>query len=117
MTKNILIVEDDENLRSLLRELIFMANYNILEAANGQVALEIIADQQVDLIITDIDMPIKNGLELLAEIRQSGKTMPIVILTGGNYNEKVILAAGANAFVQKPYISDISTLVHKMAAA
>ena len=91
--------------------------WSFLEAANGQIALKIIADQRVDLIITDIDMPIKNGLELLEEVRRDNAGIPVVVMTGGNHNEKLILAAGASAFVQKPFLTDIGTIVRKMAAA
>ncbi|OYZ18380.1 MAG: hypothetical protein B7Y39_13740 [Bdellovibrio sp. 28-41-41] len=117
MVKNILIVEDDADLRSVIREQLDGAGYNVLEAANGQIALKIIADQQVDLIITDIDMPIKNGLELLEEVKRDNAGIPVVVMTGGNHSEKLILEAGASAFVQKPFLTDIGTIVRKMAAA
>lgn len=117
MVKNILVVEDDADLRSVIREQLDGAGYNVLEAANGQIALRIIADQQVDLIITDIDMPVKNGLELLEDVKRDNARIPVVVMTGGNHNEKLILAAGACAFVQKPFVTDIGSIVRKMAAA
>lgn len=117
MVKNILVVEDDADLRSVIRDQLDSAGYNVLEASNGQIALRIIANQRVDLIITDIDMPIKNGLELLEEVRRGNSAIPVVVMTGGNHNEKLILAAGASAFVQKPFLTDIGTIVRKMAVA
>ncbi len=117
MVKNILVVEDDADLRSVIREQLDGAGYNVLEAANGQIALSIIADQQVDLIITDIDMAIKNGLELLEEVKRDNADIPIIVMTGGNHNEQLILAAGASAFVQKPFVTDIGAVIRKMAAA
>lgn len=117
MVKNILIVEDDADLRSVIKEQLDGAGYNVIEAANGQIALRIIADQQVDLIITDIDMPIKNGLELLEEVKRDNARIPVVVMTGGNHNEQMILAAGASAFVQKPFVTDMGKIVRKMAVA
>lgn len=117
MVKNILVVEDDADLRSIIKEQINGAGYNVLEAANGQIALRIIAGQQVDLIITDIDMPIKNGLELLEEVKRDNADIPVVVMTGGNHSEQLILAAGANAFVQKPFVTDLGAVVRKMTAA
>jgi two-component system, chemotaxis family, chemotaxis protein CheY len=117
MVKNILVVEDDADLRSVVKEQLDGAGYNVLEAANGQVALKIVADQRVDLIVTDIDMPIKNGLELLEEIKRNHADIVVIVMTGGNHNEQFILGAGAHAFIQKPFVIDIGTVIRKMTAA
>ncbi len=117
MIKIILLVEDDVDLRSLVRDQLKTAGYSVLEAANGQIALKIIASQRVDLIITDIDMPIKNGLELLDEVKLLHGPIPVVVMTGGNYNERLILDAGAIAFVQKPFVNDIASIIQKVSAA
>ncbi len=117
MIKNILLVEDDIDLRSLVRDQLKCAGYSVLEAANGLVALNIIASQHIDLIITDIDMPIKNGLELLDEVKLLYGSIPVVVMTGGNYSERLILQAGATAFIQKPFINEIALIIRKMSAA
>lgn len=117
MIKNILLVEDDADLRSLVRDLLKNVGYNVFEAANGQIALRIFTDKSVDLIITDIDMPIKNGLELLEEVQLIDGAIPVVVMTGGNYSERIILQAGAKAFVQKPFINEIASIIEKVTAA
>lgn len=117
MVKNILVVEDDADLRSVLKEQLVNSGHAVVEAQNGAVALAMIAARSFDLVITDIDMPMKNGLELLAEVRRTHPKLPVVVMTGGNHNENLILAAGAAAFVQKPFIVDIDEVVQKVAAA
>ena len=101
-------VEDDADLRTLVRDQLKSIGYNVFEATNGQMALRIMADQSVDLVITDIDMPVKNGLELLEEVQLIDGEIPVVVMTGGNYNETLIMQAGAKAFVQKPFVNDIA---------
>jgi len=117
MIKNILLVEDDADLRTLVRDQLKSIGYNVFEATNGQMALRIMADQSVDLVITDIDMPVKNGLELLEEVQLIDGEIPVVVMTGGNYNETLIMQAGAKAFVQKPFVNDIASIIKKVTAA
>ena len=82
----ILISEDDEFTRMMLRSVLEDENYRIQEAEDGQDALEKINadDGHITLLVTDLDMPRMNGLELLKALRQSGKSLPVIILTGNN---------------------------------
>jgi CheY-like chemotaxis protein len=117
MLKNILLVEDDLDVRLVVREQLIASGHSVVEAQNGDIALTMIGKQSFDLVITDIDMPEKNGLELLEEVRRTRPQLPVIVMTGGSYNEKLVLAAGASAFVQKPFIADIGEVVKKLSAA
>jgi CheY-like chemotaxis protein len=117
MVRNILIVEDDEDLRAIVVEQLRGRAVHAFEASNGQAALQMIATQPIALVITDIDMPIKNGLELLDDIQRLYSHIPVLIMTGGNYSEKSVLEAGAKAFIRKPFILDVWSLIQKFSVA
>lgn len=80
---SILLVEDDEGTRSMLRRALQQAGYNILEAEDGRVAFKLLADQSVDLVITDIIMPEVEGIELMRMLRTSKPRLPVIAISGG----------------------------------
>lgn len=77
----ILVVEDNKNLRKLMITYLKRNNYEVLEAEDGKVALDIIDKNHVDLIISDIMMPNIDGYELTKELRQADFLIPILIVT------------------------------------
>jgi two-component system, chemotaxis family, chemotaxis protein CheY len=109
---HILVVDDLEALRmsvcTILRHLGFD---NISAAQDGQQALDIIRSNRVDLLITDLDMPAMNGIELLHAIRanDSLKHLPVLFLTGEAENHRVLEAAraGVNDYILKPFTVDV----------
>ncbi len=102
----ILIVDDDEMIIELLETiLVESGNYTILKALNGREALDVINQtEEIDLVLTDLKMPVMGGMELLAEIRRIRPDIPVVILTGYGRREHVIeaLRLGASNFLLKP---------------
>ncbi|MDP8242990.1 MAG: response regulator [Candidatus Hinthialibacter antarcticus] len=112
----ILIVDDEQMIRELLVDILTAAgNYRLLTAANGEEALTVFTNQEVDLVLTDLRMPGVTGLELLAELRRIKEDVPVIILTGHGRREDVIeaLRLGASNFLMKP--QEIK-LVHKVAS-
>jgi len=83
MKKNltILYVEDNSFIREEAVEYLSLMYHNVLEASNGQEALDIYAHSKPDIIITDIEMPIINGLQMVKAIRRNDKKTPIIVLT------------------------------------
>lgn len=79
----ILIVDDDDALRALLRRVLVRAGYSVLEAANGRAALEHLRAQPVDLMITDLFMPQQDGLETLLALRRMNVRLPVIAMSGG----------------------------------
>lgn len=105
----ILIVDDEAFLVSVLKARLGIFGAQILTAANGQEALEIVSNQRVDAVLTDIDMPVMNGLEFLSKVRSMGLITPVVILTGqgDQANMLTALRLGATDFLDKPFESKV----------
>jgi YesN/AraC family two-component response regulator len=104
-TKTLLIVDDEKDLREIIVKLCKELTPNVLSAANGKDALQIIRSGQVDAVLTDINMPNLTGLQLLAEVRAMGLETPFVILTGygDRANTTEALRLGATDFLDKPF--------------
>lgn len=104
----ILVVDDDAQTRGLLREILSSGSYEILEAADGRQGLEIAKKQKIDLIITDRDMPLMNGLEMLKALKDSGRLIPSLMVSG--YGEEKMwgdaIAYGAMDYLLKPFKTD-----------
>ncbi len=77
----ILIAEDDRELRRLFAHVLIKNGYTVKEVSNGEEALDAVNSEYFDLVISDIMMPIKDGYELVHEIRESGNKIPIMIIT------------------------------------
>ena len=106
-TTTFLIVEDSPTMRQFLAfSLRRLKDCRIIEAVDGVDALKKLTTERVDLVITDINMPMMDGLKLVTLIRGNArtKTLPIVIVTteGAEEDRKRGLALGANAYVPKP---------------
>jgi two-component system chemotaxis response regulator CheY len=108
VSKKILIAEDSPTMRALIVSTIAaMGEFETVEAANGFEALRILPREKVDLIITDINMPDINGLELISFIRnnENYRTTPLFIISteGSERDREKGLALGANAYLVKPF--------------
>jgi two-component system OmpR family response regulator len=102
--KTILICEDDSNLRTLVR-LALGQGYNFLEAPDGYVAMELLRRTEPDLIVLDLMLPGRSGLELLGEIRRVAghERTPVIVISAWAHSDTAAVAAGANRFVAKPF--------------
>jgi len=81
--KRILIIDDNDQLRSLLREILELGNYVVTEAPNGDIGARLFRQQPADLVITDIFMPEKEGLETIRELRRDFPDVKIIAISGG----------------------------------
>lgn len=101
---NILIVEDDKNLRKLITTYLRKNNYNTYEAINGEEALNVLDTNYIDLIISDIMMPEMDGYELIKSLREAKYETPILIITAKSELEdkKVGFQLGADDYMVKP---------------
>jgi len=100
----ILVVDDDETTRRLLRRILSMEGYDVIEAPDAPSALSTLARQEVDLMLLDVMMPGQDGLELLAQIRRKSD-LPVIMLTAkADEPDRVLgLKAGADDYVVKPF--------------
>lgn len=101
---NILVVEDDKNLRKLITTCLKKNNYTPFEANNGEEALEMLDKQFIDLIITDVMMPKMDGFELIKELRMSEYKLPILLITAKDSidDKKEGFLLGADDYMVKP---------------
>jgi two-component system, chemotaxis family, chemotaxis protein CheY len=108
VAKKILIAEDSATMRSLIVSTIAaLGEFTIVEAANGFEALRILPREKVDLVITDINMPDINGLELVSFIKNNPlyRTTPLLIISteGSDRDREKGLSLGADAYLVKPF--------------
>jgi DNA-binding response OmpR family regulator len=115
-TKTILICEDDQNLRQLVRA-VLGDGYKFLEAHDGDEALEVALRARPDLIILDLMLPGRSGLDVLDQLREqlpSGKSRTrVIVMSAWGHADEAALKAGADRFVPKPFEADELTAIVK----
>ena len=101
---NILVVDDDKEIEKAIEIYLKKEGYNIVKAYNGEEALKKIEENEIHLIILDIMMPKKDGIETLKEIRKE-KTIPVILLSAKSEDEDKIdgLDLGADDYITKPF--------------
>lgn len=102
---SILTIEDDEAIRRGIVDALEYAGYQVLEAACGDQGMEMAVRQSYDLLLLDLMLPGKTGFEILAEVRKTRPTQPVIILTArGDESDRVEgLKTGADDYVVKPF--------------
>ena len=107
MSKTILVVEDQEDNRQILRDLLASAGFRMIEAWDGKQALTVARSQQPDLILMDIQLPILDGYEVTRSIKRDPELKHIPIIAVTSYalsgDETRAREAGCDAYVAKPY--------------
>jgi DNA-binding NtrC family response regulator len=105
----ILVADDQDDLREILRIKLTAAGHRVVTAANGHEASEAFAREEFDLVVTDLLMPEKDGIELICELRQIRPKLPIIAMTGGGQWKnsfdflKLARALGSIAILEKPF--------------
>ncbi|MCP4595898.1 sigma-54 dependent transcriptional regulator [Neptuniibacter sp.] len=107
MSNKILIVEDDNELREALCDTLELAGFNFLEAEDAEKALELLTEHQVDMVVTDVNMPGMDGHQLLEKIRSQYPGLPVMLITAFGQVSKAVEAikAGAVDYLMKPFDS------------
>ena len=107
MTKRILVVEDQQDNRQIIRDMLAATDYEMSEAENGEQALVAVAKERPDLILMDIQLPIMDGYEATRRIKADPALNSIPIIAVTSYalsgDEQKARAAGCDDFVAKPY--------------
>jgi CheY-like chemotaxis protein len=110
MSKKILIVDDQEDIRSLLKESFEGSGYETFLAEDGVRALELYKENNIDVILSDIKMPNLDGIELSKSVKSINKSTPIFLITAfSDYTENDVKAIGVEAIIFKPF--DMSEIV------
>ena len=116
----ILIVDDDDLTRIVVKRILEIDHHTIFQAANGQEALQVVSTSPVDLLITDILMPERDGLDVVAQVRGTHPWVKVLAYSGGgSLRDFDVLTyakeAGAHAALQKPFsVSDLLSAVDKL---
>ena len=111
MAKTIMVVDDSASLRQVVNIALKGAGYDVIEAADGKIALNKLEAQRVNLIVCDVNMPNMDGITFVRELKQkaSHKFTPVIMLTTESQEEKKRegQAAGAKAWVVKPFKPEV----------
>jgi len=85
LDKTVLVIDDEAIVRMTLARMLEIAGYRVLQAANGREGLQVFARERVDLVICDIIMPEKEGIETIGAIRCKNRTVKIIAMSGGGH--------------------------------
>ncbi len=121
MLNKILIVDDEPSVLKMLNKMLKDESDDIVEAKNGEEALQICQQQEIDLMITDIVMPEKHGIDLIMEVKNIKPDVPIIAISGGggvsgrfDYLEIAELL-GAKNILHKPFsVGELRDVVHNI---
>ena len=108
----VLVADDFATMRKIVRNILKQIGFDdIVEAEDGQAALQVLKSENIGLVVTDWNMPNMSGLELLEKIRQDPKTasLPVLMVTAEGLKENVVAAvkAGVNNYVVKPFTAEV----------
>lgn len=107
MAKTILIVDDSASLRQIIKITLSSAGYQIIDAENGQDALNKIEGQKINLVVSDVNMPVMDGITFITELKKlpQFKFTPVIMLTTESEQEikEAGKAAGVRAWMVKPF--------------
>ncbi|MEI6610972.1 MAG: response regulator [Deltaproteobacteria bacterium] len=113
MSFNLLIVDDSGSMRAVIKKIVTISGFQIdkcLEANNGREALELLSTNWIDIIISDINMPEVNGLELLEQLKTNDtlKEIPVIMITteGSSQRMQEAFERGAKGFIKKPFLPE-----------
>jgi DNA-binding response OmpR family regulator len=109
MKKKVLIVDDDVAVREALEKLLLGTGYEVVLAADGQAALDLVGQHPIDLLLLDLGLPLVSGWDAFESITREHPLMPIIIITGQVNKRDAAMAAGVGALMEKPL--DVSLLL------
>lgn len=113
MAYTVLVVDDSSSIRAIIKKIIKVSGFDVagfLDAADGAQALTVMETSRVDLVLTDINMPNMNGLELITRIKQDPAlaSIPVVVVSTEGSETKMAqaMALGAVGYVKKPFVPE-----------
>jgi len=103
--KTIMLVDDEEMVRDVLKNTLQREGFNVIEASSGEQAVRLLEDNEVDLVISDIQMPAMSGKELLETVKANHGDIPFYLISGymGDCTNEDLLQSGADGLIAKPF--------------
>jgi two-component system, chemotaxis family, chemotaxis protein CheY len=125
MSFSILVVDDSDVMRSIIRRVLGISGIdigNVFEAGNGAEALRVMEQKWVDVVLTDINMPVMSGVELMAHMRESETfaATPVIVISTEGRDDRIekIMNAGASGYITKPFRpEDVAKTIYKALGA
>lgn len=107
----VLVIEDDSQIREMLETLLTRAGYSVLAAANGREGMHIVREEPVDLVVTDILMPVQEGIETITELKNRHPLVKVIAISGGGIVQpddylQMAERFGAEMTISKPFEPD-----------
>lgn len=118
-THKVLVADDDVSVRESLRKLLHGEGYQVIAVANGAEAVETfrLEQNQIELLLVDLNMPLKNGWATLDRLLEGNPSLPVLIVTGQPNQNEMAEAAGVSALVEKPIdVPALLLLIQKLLA-
>ena len=112
----ILVIEDDDRVRTLLRDILVFGGYRVVEASNGRSGIRCLEGQDIiDMVLTDLGMPEMNGWEVARMTKQKVPQIPVILITGWGLSpdDEKIRESGIDRIIGKPFqVKDILDTAH-----
>ena len=101
----VLVIDDDERVRTLLRDILRFAGYGVIEASDGKSGVRYLEKGGFDMVLTDLGMPEMNGWEVVKMIKKETPQIPVVLITGWgtNLDEEKVKESGVDGIIGKPF--------------
>jgi DNA-binding NtrC family response regulator len=105
----VLIIDDDDRFRGVMKEMLSRSGYDVLTAANGKIGIGLYREKRPDLVITDVIMPDKDGAEVIFELQKEFPDVKIIVMTGGGqgdaqtYLKSIIAYSNVKYGFEKPF--------------
>jgi CheY-like chemotaxis protein len=101
----VLVIDDDERVRTLLRDILRFAGYRVIEASDGRSGMRYLENGEFDMVLTDLGMPEMNGWEVVKMIKKETPQTPVVLITGWgtNLDEEKVKESGVDGIIGKPF--------------
>jgi two-component system, cell cycle sensor histidine kinase and response regulator CckA len=117
--ETILLVDDEEFIRTIAREILEMKGYKVVEATQGEEAVRIYRDRRddIDLIILDMAMPVMGGRDAFMKLREHNPIAKVVLATGYSRDSDLadVMKLGINGFIEKPYrVEELASVIRRV---
>ncbi len=116
VSMTVLVIDDDAHIRSSIGKFLIARGHTVIEAANGEKAVEVVKSQAVDIVITDVKMPGMDGFEVLRRVRSIAPEIEAIVITGVKESENAFraLREGAFDFFSKPFkVEDLNVAIQR----